>query len=141
MVSSEQLGQINFNEELGWFEARVELGERKVEVYLNVGTEEELEPLLPAAERIVGDIELLNQEAKDGAVRELLTSKNESWLDEGEEPLSDTEFHRRIRLESIIVYSDASSEWFYNDDDIFWDHTIIAALDADHNFVEASLAG
>jgi hypothetical protein len=54
----------------------------------------------------------------------LLPLKNDTWLEEGESPLTEDEFLSRMILESISVYNDGRFEFWHNDGDLFWGHAI-----------------
>jgi hypothetical protein len=60
----------------------------------------------------------------DYAVQELLPLKNDSWLDEGEVELSAKQFKSKMTLESITVMPDGSFDFWHNDGDLFWGHSI-----------------
>ena len=57
-------------------------------------------------------------------MQELLPLKNENWLDEDEAELSPDEFKDRMTLESITVYPSGSFDFWHNDGDLFWGHSI-----------------
>ena len=61
---------------------------------------------------------------EDYAVRELLALKNESWLDEGEAELSVKDFKARMALESVTVGPDGSFDFWHDDGNLFWGHSI-----------------
>jgi hypothetical protein len=57
-------------------------------------------------------------------VQALLPLKNESWLAEGEVDVTADQFKGRMALESITVHPDGSFEFWHNDGDLFWGHSI-----------------
>ncbi len=63
----------------------------------------------------------------DFATREFLETKNESWLDEGEDPLDAASFKSALTLESITVRADGSFEFHHSDGDLFWGHSIVVS--------------
>ena len=65
-----------------------------------------------------------NRRVRDFAVEQLLTLKNDTWLDEGEPELTPDDFEDRMTLESITVNADGSFDFWHNDGDLFWGHSI-----------------
>lgn len=59
------------------------------------------------------------------AVRELLQLKNDTWLDEGEAKVTPDQFADRMALESVAIYRDGSFEFWHDDGDLFWGHSIM----------------
>ncbi|MBD0400596.1 DUF2262 domain-containing protein [Flammeovirga sp. EKP202] len=55
---------------------------------------------------------------------ELLSLKNESWLDENGLPITESDFLSRISLENITIHEDGEFEAWFNDGDAFWGHSI-----------------
>jgi hypothetical protein len=76
-------------------------------------------------------------------VAEQMLEMAEDWRDEDEEPdpITLESFTSRVRLESIVLYDDGSAELYYNDDDIFAAHTIVASVNADGKLEKATIAG
>ena len=58
------------------------------------------------------------------AVAELLPLKNRSWLDDGEAELTPKQFKSRMKLMSVSVAEDGRFEFWHNDGDLFWGHSI-----------------
>ncbi|WP_277483705.1 DUF2262 domain-containing protein [Catalinimonas alkaloidigena] len=57
-------------------------------------------------------------------IEELLPLKNESWLEEHDEPFTESEFEKRIKITSISVWDDGAFESWFDDGDLFWGHGI-----------------
>ena len=62
---------------------------------------------------------------EDRAVVSLLTVKNESWLEDGDVPVTEREIRSRIRLASITVSESGQFECDFEDGDLFWGHAIV----------------
>ena len=71
----------------------------------------------------------------------MLSLKNETWLEEDEEPLTKERFAEIITLKSIAAYSDGSLTLYFDDNDIFWGHSIVVNVKKNHVLHDASIAG
>ena len=58
------------------------------------------------------------------AVKQLLPLKNDTWLGDDEQPLSAKQFQARMKLDSITVSPDGSFDFWHDDGDLFWGHSI-----------------
>ena len=70
----------------------------------------------------------LTGKARICAADELLETKNDSWLDEGEEPVTAEAFMNRLQLVEAEFDIDGITFW-YEDDDMFWGHSIMVVCD------------
>jgi len=50
-------------------------------------------------------------------------------------------FAKRMTLESISINTDGPVSLYYQDGDLFWGHTIVVRMGADHAFKDADVAG
>jgi len=96
----------------------------------------------------VGQARILWNDAKrwDGEIRsymlkELLDLKNGGWLEESEKELTAEDFLRRISLSSVTVYSDGSFEFWYDDGDLFWGHSIMVSGSIEGGLDDAGIHG
>ena len=64
---------------------------------------------------------------RDYAVSELLELKNDTWLGEGETEFTPATFKAQMKLESISVDPAGGFEFWFNDGDLFWGHTILVS--------------
>lgn len=55
--------------------------------------------------------------------------------------MSDVEFIRKIKLESITVREDGHFDFWFEDGDIFWGHSIMVRGDQERGFFDASFHG
>jgi hypothetical protein len=78
---------------------------------------------------------------KNGIAEKLVPLKNESWLDETETEISNNEFVKRIQLSRITFYGDGNSELTFDDNDLFWEHQIVADLNAKNKLTDINIRG
>jgi hypothetical protein len=74
-------------------------------------------------------------------LKELLELKNDSWLEEGEKELTADDFLRRVSLSSVTVYSDGSFEFWFDDGDLFWGHSIMVSGSIEGGLDDAGIHG
>jgi hypothetical protein len=67
----------------------------------------------------------------------------EHWRDEDEDPdpITLESFTKRMKMTSILMHTDQLTELFYDDDDIFAGHVILANIDANGLLEDANIAG
>ncbi len=80
-------------------------------------------------------------EAKHFASDELLTLKNNSWLEVNEMPVTKQLFFDSLKLKSVLVYAEGSIELYFDDGGLFGEHDIIVCVNEIREFTEASITG
>jgi hypothetical protein len=78
---------------------------------------------------------------RDYAVCKLLPLKNDNWLDEDETEITADQFNERMSLESVTVYPDGEFEFWHEDGDLFWGHSILIKGSLLEGPTEAGLHG
>jgi hypothetical protein len=73
-------------------------------------------------------------------VAELLSLKNDGWLEQDEQPLSADEFRKRLELSGVTLNVDGTAEIWFTADDMFTDHGVSVQLDAEGCPVSANIA-
>ena len=64
---------------------------------------------------------------------------NNTWSEN--EIINRDEFANRINIESIMIWSDGSSEIYYQDSNLFAGHSIVVNLDARGELEDVNIAG
>lgn len=124
ILECELFGNLELNRSYNWFEGKgMWLGE---EVAVTFPTDENgrIDSSLKIAEQLWADQESWRDRLSQRAVSDLLHVKNEFWLEEGEPEISAVDFVLRIELDSITIERDGDFEFWYNDNDLFWGHSI-----------------
>jgi hypothetical protein len=123
----EQFGTLTLQREPGWnrYLARAKWGDDLV--WLDTGATDDEEPdpeALAVARELWANQPGWDARLRDFIVQELLDYRNEAGLEDGDDPLGADELRARIRLTNIMVYAGGGFTLWYDDDDLFWDHTI-----------------
>lgn len=78
--------------------------------------------------------------AQNFAVQEFLSLKNSEWLDEGEKPLSEEEFKKRVSVQSVEFEKNGITLWC-NGGDLFFGHSLLFEFDKNFELTSSTLAG
>lgn len=108
---------------------------RKIGIYVDPD-DLKIEDALPICRQIFRKLDLKKVRAK--ASEQLIDLYNSTWSDG--ETLTVDEFKGRIRLDSVKV-SPYGAEVYWDDNDLFWGHTIIVSIDKDGNVLNSEIAG
>lgn len=94
-----------------------------------------------AASRLFNDQRGWRQRVNDYAVKQLLELKNDSWLDEDEEELSEAQFLAKMSLESIDIDESGSFTFWHDDGNLFFGHSIQISGDFANGLTQADIPG
>ncbi len=137
-----RFGTFTFDRRLKWWRATLEWSGHRIR--FNIPGDENAAPqaeLFQTAVELWDNQPLWNQRISDFAVRELLPLKNDSWLDNDEQPLSPDEFNARMSLETICVYNEGRFEFWHHDGNLFFGHSIYVSGDIKNGPDDANIAG
>ena len=127
VVENLRFGVFTLNRSLNWFCGHPTWAGKKIRLNLSMDNCDSIEqPLAVATELWDSEVEW-NTKIVEYAVQHLLPLKNDTWLEEDEAELSADHFKKRIALESITVYPDGTFEYWYDDGDLFWGHSIMVS--------------
>ncbi|MBK1792578.1 DUF2262 domain-containing protein [Persicirhabdus sediminis] len=140
-VDSRGLGRFTLDRRVGWFEGEARWGLRKIRLNLTPTDVSDPSGVIGRAEELWGQRKTLTRQACEVAASTLLEVKNASWLNEGEQPMSKDKFMRKMKLESITVEEDGSFDFWFEDGDIFWGHSIEVRGDPERGFFDAGFHG
>lgn len=142
-TEDEQFGTFTLDRTLNWHEAMALWRGISVRLNLDSYNDDETFPCesLEHAKTLWLDQERWDREIRDSLVKELLDLKNGSWLDEDELELNAEEFLRRVSLTSITVRPGGSFEFWYDDGDLFWGHSIMASCSFENGIGKVGIHG
>lgn len=139
-IEDVRFGRLSYLPTHEWYEGKADWAGHEVEIVL-LTEDGAAAPALACAHRLWDKMEAVDAQLRRRIVAELLPLKNETWLEEDEAPLSDRAFLSRIALEAVHIHADGLAEFYFEDGDLFFGHTIIAAREANGEISDVQIAG
>ncbi len=140
-LSDPVLGRLRYDKDVKWYEGVFAVGGSSISFNLEVNEQGDVAPALNRARQVLGDLERHARGARDYAVEQLLDLKNESWLDEDEEPVTAEQFQARMELRGLVFSRNGEVTFYHRDGDLFYGHSIQIAMDAADRFIDADIPG
>jgi hypothetical protein len=128
-ITHDLLGQLDWDDNLRWYEGKIQLGGRKVRLALTPDDVNDIDSVIERATAIVGNCGHYVRLVTEYAVEGLLDLKNDSWRDAGQSPVTDAVFMESMTLESITVYGDGRADFWHHDGGLFLGHSIQVSID------------
>lgn len=141
MFADPHFGVFTLDRRVNWYEATPDWGGICIRLTVPADDPDQMEKSLAAARRLWSAQAGWQRRILACATTELLGLKNESWLEEGEAEVSKAEFERRMVLETISVEADGSFEFWHNDGDLFWGHSIMVSGNLEEGPNDAGIHG
>lgn len=120
-------GTLTYDRGLQQYECKAGWNGKRVRVSFRVEQEKDLRSILELARRLWKAQKSWDKRVRDFAVARLLPLKNECWLDDYERKVTSKRFRDRMKLESIAIYPDGEFEFWHDDGDLFWGHSILVS--------------
>ena len=143
-IDDKELGKFTLNRKYSWFEGNIAwLGHStNVELEIDRDNGSTAKIAFERFQNFASDIIGWDEKIRSYAAEELTELAND-WNDDEEtdETISKEEFANRIRISSINIHSDGSSEFTFNDDDMFFGHWVVVYIDEQGNFKRADMEG
>jgi hypothetical protein len=140
-VEDDVLGVFVLDRSVNWFEGTPLWNGRRISLDLKVGEHADVKTSLQVARELWKLEKTWNAKVLDYAASKLLKLKNDSWLSDGEASLSAGEFKKKMTLESITVSPNGDFEFWFNDGDLFWGHSIMVSGSLKDGFKDAGIHG
>jgi hypothetical protein len=140
-ISIKHFGKLVLNPTIGWFEGKRRWNRKTVAVHFEKGEDNDISGAVKTAESLWSDQAAWKRKVDEYAVEKLLPLKNDTWLGEDEAELSPKEFKARMKLVSITVAEDGQFEFWHNDGDLFWGHSIQISGNLDDGLTRADIPG
>lgn len=133
-VTIKNFGKFTYKEK----DKAYKLVKENIEYYFSAENKEELKKV----KDIFLNIEIIDfiEKAKDYAAKKLLKLKNDLWLEDDEKELSKKEFKTRMEFTSLYVFRE-SANFYFDDGDLFWGHTIEVTVNQNLEFIDANIVG
>lgn len=116
-------GLLTLNRQINCFEGTVMWNDVSVNISFEADDELDITSQLKTADALFADSANWARRISDFAVKEKLELAND-WRDEDVTPMTADEFLRRMTLESIAIEADGRFEFWHNDGDMFYGHSI-----------------
>jgi hypothetical protein len=133
--------KFSFDEESKDFETEVIYNNEPFGLTLCDFGQSEIDRATVLATGICSWLEKNFEEVRQFAASQLTRLKNDSWLEEDQQPINEASFAATIELDGIIAFSKGSFEIYFNDNDLFWGHLIRVDIDKDFKLSSAAIAG
>jgi hypothetical protein len=136
-----RFGTFTLNRSLNWFSAELLWAGQQVRLNLSMDDCDSIVQPLALAAKLWNSEAEWNTKIIDYAVENLLPLKNDVWLEEDEVELSAEDFKNRMSLEAITIYPLGSFEFWYDDGDLFWGHSIMVSGSLAGGLADAGIHG
>lgn len=141
VVEDSRLGEFVLDRSLNWFVGDQLWAGKRVRLNLSMDDSNSIEQPLAVATQLWDSEMEWNAKVIERAIHDLLPLKNDVWLGEGETELDADHFRMRISLEAITVYPNGAFEFWYDDGDLFWGHSIMVGGSLDGGLDSAGIHG
>lgn len=138
--NSKNIGQFILNRSIDWFEGKSIWKGKNIDIFF-AGDLNKINKTESNADKILSKQIEIDKYIKQEICKELLPLKNESWLDENEEKITEEEFVSKISLDSIIVNNEDDYVMNFYDGNIFWGHCIVVEANLDGKVDYISIQG
>ena len=145
IIEDEVLGKLTLNRDFEMFEGSFQWNETEISLVLEVDAQDRStwKTTCNTARSMVSELEKWDQDMRAFSAKELTSLANE-WMEEDDEStLSITEkiFAERISLSELAFPFEDGFTAYYEDDDMFWGHTIEVCGSLEHGIERANIVG
>lgn len=124
IYKSSTFGDLVLDRRFGCFEVEATWCGESITLTLEFDDDSSIEEVEKLATKFWSEQKAWSSRVNDFAIEELLPLKNSTWLDESESSVSEEKFLQRMELTSISLHSDGSFEFWHDDGDLFFGHSI-----------------
>lgn len=123
--NDDRFGTFTLDRSVNWFEGHALWGADKIRLTLSMDDDDQdVTRPLAVAHSLWDSQKMWDDRMAEFAATKLLDVKNDNWLDEDEADLTSQEFKSKMQLENIYVSASGNIEFWYNDGNLFWGHSI-----------------
>jgi hypothetical protein len=141
IISTVRFGDLVFEPDLDWFMGTTLWNGQEIRIVFPVNQKTINDSALAAAQTLWSEQVQWQQSIQTYAIYALLGIKNSDWLEDDEDELTAEVFGSRITLETISVATNGEFEFWYNDGDLFWGHSIVVRGNLENGPIEACTEG
>lgn len=121
-------GRLNFDSRSGWYACEIGSGTSTMPLAFVPDDPKLPQACLTRGPRNATDAKSLVKKARDFATSKLLTLRNRTWREEHDEVLNAKQFAARLKIAGLHVYEDGSCIVYFDDDDLFWGHSVVVSV-------------
>ena len=122
-IETERFGTLVLDRRINWFRGTVVWAGREVRISFDADDDLDISRQLKTAQALFDAERDWQRRIEAFAIKEKLSLANE-WRDEDVKPITEQEFLERMKLESISIQSNGEFEFWHNDGDLFYGHSI-----------------
>ena len=147
-ITDEILGEMTFDESLGSFEGEVEISGQNIYFGIsvdNINDKETVDRLISEFKKFISEFDKWDKRIREFSAEKLTDNAND-WLQDSLEDdeefveITEERFAERMVLNSI-GFDENGFEVFYDDDDMFWGHSILVDGTLENGIEQAYIAG
>ena len=147
-ITDEILGEMTFDESLGSFEGEVEISGQNIYFGIsvdNINDKETVDRLISEFKKFISEFDKWDKRIREFSAEKLTDNAND-WLQDSLEDdeefveITEEKFAERMVLNSI-GFDENGFEVFYDDDDMFWGHSILVDGTLENGREQAYIAG
>jgi hypothetical protein len=139
----DELGEFTLYNRQSIYAATIDWCGNEAKLYMYTGDESEFKQLIKQYKKSFANHSEWDIRAKAYACDELLTLKNDVWLDkeDDEVKLTEVEFKERMSLLILELHDESRYTLWYNDGDMFLGHVIVIEGDLKNGFTSVQIEG
>lgn len=107
------------------YHARGNVWDKEIHICFSEDTIENLDDFVNQLNKRLDQITESKERIEQEILAQFFTLRNETWVEDDNDIVSEQEFIQRITPEDLTLSSDLSYDLRFNDGDLFWGHTIV----------------
>lgn len=144
-IESDLLGKLVLNKEFNWYEGTGDWCGERIPFQLEIEEEDQVEEGLKLLEQFFGMAKEWDERMRKAAAEKLTDLAND-WKDDDEEmdgtpDITEEDFAERIAICSIYFNAEGYFTADYDDDDMFWGHSVCVDGNIETGIDDASMQG
>ena len=146
-IEDEVLGTLTLNRDFGLLDGEILWNGEKVSLALEIDLDDEetWDTTRSIAHKVMADRESRDRSMREFAAKKLTELANEWQADDDEkenaDPITEEAFAQRITLLELSLTYEGDFTAYFDDDDMFWGHTVEVCGSLENGIESANIAG
>ena len=146
-IEDEVLGTLKLNRDFGLLDGEILWNGEEVSLALEIDLDDEetWDTARSIAHKVMADRESWDKSMREFAAKELTELANEWQADDDEkknaDPITEEVFAQRITLSELSLTYESDFTAYFDDDDMFWGHTVEVCGSLENGIESANIAG